>query len=116
MPHVSGDASSDNVYSSSDDAVTVFKEEGEGNRSNEDLNEINEEKHDLIDLSESEVSHILFITSYCVSVMCVCVCIERVDHDFLDKPLFRMCQQSAPVISRLKNFSRRLNQTFSTII
>ncbi len=54
MPHVSSDAGGDDLCSS--DEVKVFKDEGEEKRSSENLNELTEEQHDLIDLSESEVS------------------------------------------------------------
>lgn len=54
MPHASNDSGGDDLCSS--DEVKVFKDEGEEKRSSENLNELTEEQHDLIDLSESEVS------------------------------------------------------------
>lgn len=54
MPHVSNDSGGDDLCSS--DEVKVFKDEGEEKRSSENLNELTEEQHDLIDLSESEVT------------------------------------------------------------
>ena len=62
MPHVSNDSGGDDLCSS--DEVKVFKEEGEEKRSSENLNELTEEQHDLIDLSESEVSRSLFSIVY----------------------------------------------------